>query len=195
MKAYNTALSGVFNETAVDITEENIQARIRGTLLMALSNKFGWVVLTTGNKSEISVGYCTLYGDMAGGFAVLKDVPKTWVYELARWINRRDQKIVIPENILIREPTAELRPDQKDTDSLPPYPLLDKVLAAYIEEDQSLENLLKMKLGLPSKEIRRITRMVDANEYKRRQGPPGVKITPKAFGKDRRLPITNRFKG
>jgi len=194
MKAYDTALSGVFKDTAVDITEENIQARIRGNLLMALSNKFGWVVLTTGNKSEISVGYCTLYGDMAGGFAVLKDVPKTWVYDLARWVNRRDQKSVIPENILIREPTAELRPDQKDTDSLPPYPLLDKVLAAYIEEDQSLESLLKLKLGLPSKEIRRITRMVDANEYKRRQGPPGVKITPKAFGKDRRLPITNRFK-
>jgi NAD+ synthase (glutamine-hydrolysing) len=195
MQAYDAVLSGVFKETTADITEENIQARIRGNLLMALSNKFGWVVLTTGNKSEISVGYCTLYGDMAGGFAVLKDVPKTWVYDLGRWVNRRDQKSVIPENILIREPTAELRPDQKDTDSLPPYPFLDKVLAAYIEDDQSLENLLKMKLGLPSKEIRRIVRMVDANEYKRRQGPPGVKITPKAFGKDRRLPITNRFKG
>ena len=195
MRAYDAVLSKAFEETTMDITEENIQARIRGNLLMALSNKFGWVVLTTGNKSEISVGYCTLYGDMAGGFAVLKDVPKTWVYELARWVNRRDQKSVIPENILIREPTAELRPDQKDTDSLPPYPLLDKVLSAYIEEDQSLESLLKMKLGLPAKEIRRITRMVDANEYKRRQGPPGVKITPKAFGRDRRLPITNRFKG
>jgi NAD+ synthase (glutamine-hydrolysing) len=195
MKAYDKVLSDVFKETAVDITEENIQARIRGNLLMALSNKFGWMVLTTGNKSEISVGYCTLYGDMAGGFAVLKDVPKTWVYELGRFVNRREQKNVIPENILIREPTAELRPDQKDTDSLPPYPLLDKVLSAYIEEDQSLENLLKMKLGLPSKEIRRIVKMVDANEYKRRQGPPGVKITAKAFGRDRRLPITNRFKG
>ncbi len=195
MRAYDTVLFEVFKDTATDITEENIQARIRGNLLMALSNKFGWVVLTTGNKSEISVGYCTLYGDMAGGFAVLKDVPKTWVYELARWVNQRDQKIVIPENILVREPTAELRPDQKDTDSLPPYPMLDKVLAAYIEDDQSLESLLKMKLGMPAKEIRRIVRMVDANEYKRRQGPPGVKITPKAFGKDRRLPITNRFKG
>jgi len=195
MRAYESVLSDVFKETAVDITEENIQARIRGNLLMALSNKFGWVILTTGNKSEISVGYCTLYGDMAGGFAVLKDVPKTWVYELASFVNRRDSKIVIPENILTREPTAELRPDQKDTDSLPPYPLLDKVLAAYIEEDQSLENLLKMKLGMPAKEIRRIVGMVDANEYKRRQGPPGVKITPKAFGRDRRLPITNRFKG
>jgi NAD+ synthase (glutamine-hydrolysing) len=195
MQAYDKALSEVFKETAPDITEENIQARIRGNLLMALSNKFGWMVLTTGNKSEISVGYCTLYGDMAGGFAVLKDVPKTWVYDLGHFLNRRDQKIVIPENILTREPTAELRPDQKDTDSLPPYPILDKVLAAYIEEDQSLENLLKMKLGLPAKEIRRIVRMVDVNEYKRRQGPPGVKITPKAFGRDRRLPITNRFKG
>ncbi len=195
MKAYESVLSDVFKETAADITEENIQARIRGNLLMALSNKFGWVVLTTGNKSEISVGYCTLYGDMAGGFAVLKDVPKTWVYELAVFVNRRKQKSVIPENIITREPTAELRPDQKDTDSLPPYPLLDKVLSAYIEEDISLETLLKMKLGLPSKEIKRIVRMVDANEYKRRQGPPGVKITPKAFGKDRRLPITNRFKG
>jgi NAD+ synthase (glutamine-hydrolysing) len=195
MQAYDAVLSDVFKETAVDITEENIQARIRGNLLMALSNKFGWLVLTTGNKSEISVGYCTLYGDMAGGFAVLKDVPKTWVYDLGHFLNRRDQKIVIPENILVREPTAELRPDQKDTDSLPPYPLLDKVLAAYIEEDQSLENLLKMKLGMPAKEIRRIVGMVDANEYKRRQGPPGVKITPKAFGRDRRLPITNRFKG
>ncbi len=195
MQAYENILADVFKEATADITEENIQARIRGNLLMALSNKFGWVVLTTGNKSEISVGYCTLYGDMAGGFAVLKDVPKTWVYDLGRFVNRRDQKTVIPENILIREPTAELRPDQKDTDSLPPYPLLDKVLAAYIEDDQSLENLLKMKLGLPPKEIRRIVRRVDANEYKRRQGPPGIKITPKAFGKDRRLPITNRFKG
>jgi NAD+ synthase (glutamine-hydrolysing) len=195
MRAYDAVLSDVFKETAVDITEENIQARIRGNLLMALSNKFGWMVLTTGNKSEISVGYCTLYGDMAGGFAVLKDVPKTWVYDLGRFVNRRENKIVIPENILVREPTAELRPDQKDTDSLPPYPLLDKVLAAYIEEDRSLENLLKMKLGMPAKEIRRIVAMVDANEYKRRQGPPGVKITPKAFGRDRRLPITNRFKG
>ncbi|VAX28330.1 NAD synthetase / Glutamine amidotransferase chain of NAD synthetase [hydrothermal vent metagenome] len=195
MQAYESVLSDVFKETAADITEENIQARIRGNLLMALSNKFGWMILTTGNKSEISVGYCTLYGDMAGGFAVLKDVPKTWVYDLGHFVNRRDNKIVIPENILTREPTAELRPDQKDTDSLPPYPILDKVLAAYIEEDQSLEDLLKMKLGLPAKEIRRIVRMVDTNEYKRRQGPPGVKITPKAFGRDRRLPITNRFKG
>jgi len=195
MQAYESVLSDVFKETAVDITEENIQARIRGNLLMALSNKFGWMILTTGNKSEISVGYCTLYGDMAGGFAVLKDVPKTWVYELGHFVNRRDQKYVIPENILIREPTAELRLDQKDTDSLPPYPLLDKVLAAYIEEDRSLESLLKMKLGLPAKDVRRIVKMVDANEYKRRQGPPGVKITAKAFGRDRRLPITNRFKG
>jgi NAD+ synthase (glutamine-hydrolysing) len=195
MEAYERILADVFQGTTADSTEENIQARIRGNLLMALSNKFGWLVLTTGNKSEISVGYCTLYGDMAGGFAILKDVPKVWVYELGRWVNRRDQKIMIPENILMREPTAELRPDQKDTDSLPPYPLLDKVLAAYIEEDQSLDHLLKMKSGLSATEIRRIVTMVDRNEYKRRQGPPGIKITPKAFGRDRRLPITNRFKG
>ena len=193
MGAYERILSDIFQATSADITEENIQARIRGNLLMALSNKFGWLVLTTGNKSEISVGYCTLYGDMAGGFAVLKDVPKTWVYELARWVNRRDQKIVIPENIIIREPTAELRPDQKDTDSLPPYSILDNVLAGYVEDDRSLEELLG--LGLPSKEVRRIVRMVDRNEYKRRQGSPGIKITPKAFGRDRRLPITNHFKG
>lgn len=195
MGAYERILADVFQSASADSTEENIQARIRGNLLMALSNKFGWLVLTTGNKSEISVGYCTLYGDMAGGFAILKDVPKTWVYELGRWVNRRDQKYVIPENILIREPTAELRPDQKDTDSLPPYPLLDRVLEAYIEEDQSLDNLLKMKLGLSATAIRRIVKMVDGNEYKRRQGPPGIKITPKAFGKDRRLPVTNHFKG
>jgi len=192
MEAYGRILADVFQGMPADSTEENIQARIRGNLLMALSNKFGWLVLTTGNKSEISVGYCTLYGDMAGGFAVLKDVPKTWVYELGRWVNRRDKKIVVPKNILTREPTAELRPGQKDTDSLPPYPLLDKVLADYIEEDRSFKELLG--LGLPASEVRRIVGMVDRNEYKRRQGPPGIKITPKAFGKDRRLPITNHFK-
>ena len=193
MEAYDGILSEVFQGTPADIAEENIQARIRGNLLMALSNKFGWLVLTTGNKSEFSVGYCTLYGDMAGGFAVLKDVPKIWVYELGRWVNHRERKSIIPENILTKEPSAELRPDQKDTDSLPPYPLLDDVLARYIEEDRSIKELLGR--GLPADEVRRIVRMVDANEYKRRQGPPGVKITPKAFGRDRRLPITNHFKG
>lgn len=193
MKAYESILSEVFEGTAPDVTEENLQARIRGNLLMALSNKFGWLVLTTGNKSELSVGYCTLYGDMAGGFAVIKDVPKTWVYDLARWVNQREGCPMIPENILTREPSAELRPDQRDTDSLPPYSRLDAVLTRYIEDDCSLEEL--WGLGLPRREIRRVARMVDTNEYKRRQGPPGIKITPKAFGKDRRLPITNHYKG
>ena len=157
---------------------------------MALSNKFGWMVLTTGNKSEYSMGYCTLYGDMAGGFAVIKDVPKVLVYQLSNWLNR--DKIIIPKNVLNKEPSAELRPDQKDTDSLPPYELLDPVLLSYIEEDASLEEI--KVAGLSKAETQRIARLVDLSEYKRRQGPPGIKITPKAFGKDRRLPITNRFK-
>ncbi len=187
MKAYKSILTDVFKGTGSGLTEENLQARIRGNLLMALSNKFGWMVLTTGNKSEISMGYCTLYGDMAGGFAVIKDVPKMLVYQLCHWLNR-DKKI-IPKKILTKEPSAELRPNQKDTDSLPPYDLLDPVLLRYIEEDLSVEEI---KVGgLSKSEIQRIARLVDLNEYKRRQGPPGVKITPKAFGKDRRLPITN----
>ncbi len=187
MKAYKSILTDVFKGTGSGLTEENLQARIRGNLLMALSNKFGWMVLTTGNKSEISMGYCTLYGDMAGGFAVIKDVPKVLVYQLCHWLNR-DKKI-IPKKILTKEPSAELRPNQKDTDSLPPYDLLDPVLLRYIEEDLSVEEI---KVGgLSKSEIQRIARLVDLNEYKRRQGPPGVKITPKAFGKDRRLPITN----
>jgi len=193
MRGYDEILSETFKGTQRGIAEENLQARIRGNLLMALSNKNGWLVLTTGNKSEFSVGYCTLYGDMAGGFAVLKDVPKTWVYDLAQWLNRHQGKQVIPENIIVKEPSAELRPNQKDTDSLPPYSLLDAVLSRYIEEDQGLEQL--QGLGLTKSEIKRIVAQVDANEYKRRQGPPGVKITPKSFGKDRRLPITNHFKG
>jgi NAD+ synthase (glutamine-hydrolysing) len=187
MKAYKTILTDVFKGTGSGLTEENLQARIRGNLLMALSNKFGWMVLTTGNKSEISMGYCTLYGDMAGGFAVIKDVPKVLVYQLCHWLNR-DKKI-IPKKVLTKEPSAELRPNQKDTDSLPPYDLLDLVLLRYIEEDLSVEEI-KVD-GLSKSEIQRIARLVDLNEYKRRQGPPGVKITPKAFGKDRRLPITN----
>ncbi len=187
MKAYKSILTDVFKGTGSGLTEENLQARIRGNLLMALSNKFGWMVLTTGNKSEISMGYCTLYGDMAGGFAVIKDVPKMLVYQLCHWLNR-DKKI-IPKKVLTKEPSAELRPNQKDTDSLPPYDLLDPVLLRYIEEDLSVEEI---KVGgLSKSEIQRIARLVDLNEYKRRQGPPGVKITPKAFGKDRRLPITN----
>jgi NAD+ synthase (glutamine-hydrolysing) len=186
MQAYDSILADVFKGTDVGLAEENLQARIRGNLLMALSNKMGWMVLTTGNKSEISMGYCTLYGDMAGGFAVIKDVPKVLVYDLSHWLNR--EREIIPPNILTKEPSAELRPDQRDTDSLPPYDLLDPVLLRYIEEDRSVEEI--KVAGLSKSEIRRIARLVDLNEYKRRQGPPGVKITPKAFGKDRRLPIT-----
>jgi NAD+ synthase (glutamine-hydrolysing) len=190
MKAYKYILQETFKDTEPGLAEENLQARIRGNLLMALSNKFGWMVLTTGNKSEFSMGYCTLYGDMAGGFAVIKDVPKVLVYQLSNWLNR--DKIIIPENVLNKEPSAELRPDQKDTDSLPPYELLDPVLLCYIEEDASLEEI--KVAGLSKAETQRIAGLVDLSEYKRRQGPPGIKITPKAFGKDRRLPITNRFK-
>ena len=190
MQAYEYILQETLKVTETGLAEENLQARIRGNLLMALSNKFGWMVLTTGNKSEFSMGYCTLYGDMAGGFAVIKDVPKVLVYQLSNWLNC--DKIIIPENILNKEPSAELRPDQKDTDSLPPYELLDPVLLRYIEEDASLEEI--KVVGLSKAETQRIARLVDLSEYKRRQGPPGIKITPKAFGKDRRLPITNRFK-
>jgi len=186
MKAYEYILKEKFWSTEPGLAEENLQARIRGNLLMALSNKFGWMVLTTGNKSEISMGYCTLYGDMAGGFAVIKDVPKILVYKLARWLNREQE--IIPQNVLTKEPSAELRPGQRDTDSLHPYDLLDPDLLRYIEEDCSIEEI-KVS-GLSKSEIQRIARLVDLNEYKRRQGPPGVKITPKAFGKDRRLPIT-----
>jgi NAD+ synthase (glutamine-hydrolysing) len=158
---------------------------------MALSNKFGWLVLTAGNKSEMSVGYATLYGDMAGGFAVIKDVPKTLVYELAEW--RNTQSLVIPEDAITRPPTAELRPDQKDTDSLPPYPVLDPILRAYVEEDRRAEEIVA--LGFDPATVQRVIRMVDRTEYKRRQAPPGVRITQRAFGRDRRLPITNRFRG
>jgi NAD+ synthase (glutamine-hydrolysing) len=191
MLAYDKILSKVFKNLPVDTTEENLQARIRGNLMMALSNKMGWLVLTTGNKSEFSVGYCTLYGDMAGGFAVIKDVPKKWVYRLSEWINKNESNCLIPEKIIMKEPSAELRPGQKDTDSLPPYSLLDKVLTRYIEEDKGIEGL--KGVGLPMKEVKKIIKLVDKSEYKRRQGPPGIKITPKAFGKDRRLPITNCY--
>jgi len=191
MLAYDKILSKVFKNLPLDTTEENLQARIRGNLMMALSNKMGWLVLTTGNKSEFSVGYCTLYGDMAGGFAVIKDIPKKWVYRLSQWINKNEGYSLIPEIILMKEPSAELRPGQKDTDSLPPYSLLDKVLARYIEKDQGIEEL--RGIGLPMKEVKKIVKLVDNSEYKRRQGPPGIKITPKSFGKDRRLPITNCY--
>jgi NAD+ synthase (glutamine-hydrolysing) len=183
-------LAETFAGQESDVTEENLQARIRGNLLMALSNKFGWLVLTTGNKSEMSVGYATLYGDMAGGFAVIKDVPKMLVYELAHWRNGQGSAPVIPTRILTRPPTAELRPDQKDSDSLPPYEVLDQILLAYVEQDRSPAEIAA--LGIEPELVRRVTRMVDRNEYKRRQAPPGVKITPRGLGKDRRLPITNR---
>jgi NAD+ synthase (glutamine-hydrolysing) len=172
---------------------ENLQARIRGTLLMSLSNQFGWLVLTTGNKSETAVGYSTLYGDTAGGFAVIKDVPKTLVYQLADHINSINDREVIPLSTIKRIPTAELRPNQKDSDSLPEYDVLDKVLKGYVEEDKSRRELVAQ--GVPADIVGRVIQLVDRNEYKRRQSPPGIKITPKAFGKDWRLPITNAYKG
>jgi NAD+ synthase (glutamine-hydrolysing) len=190
--AFKRTLAEAFKGLKEDVTEENIQARIRGTLLMALSNKLGWLVLTTGNKSEIAVGYSTLYGDMAGGFAVLKDVPKTLVYALSRHVNARAGKSVIPESVIERAPSAELRPDQKDQDSLPPYPELDGILEAYVEESMSVQDIIAR--GLDPETVRRVVRMIDGAEYKRRQGPIGVKITPRAFGRDWRLPIVNRFR-
>jgi NAD+ synthase (glutamine-hydrolysing) len=189
-EAYKRQLAEAFAGREPDIAEENLQARIRGNTLMALSNKFGYLVLTTGNKSEMAVGYATLYGDMAGGFAVIKDVPKTLVYALSEYRNTLSP--VIPASTIERPPTAELRPNQKDVDSLPPYDVLDPILALYVEEDRSVDEIVA--LGHDADLVRRIIRMVDRAEYKRRQAAPGVKITPKAFGKDRRLPITNRYR-
>jgi len=186
------ALSGPFAGQEPDVTEENLQARIRGNILMALSNKFGWLVLTTGNKSELSVGYSTLYGDMAGGFAVIKDVPKMLVYKLAEHVNARGGREVIPRRVIERAPTAELRPNQTDQDSLPPYEVLDPILEAYVEEDRSLDEIAA--LGFERATVAEVLRMVDRAEYKRRQAPPGVRITERALGKDRRLPITNRYR-
>ncbi len=191
--AYNQALAKAFAGRAPDVTEENLQARARGNLLMALSNKMGWLVLTTGNKSEMSVGYATLYGDMAGGFAVIKDVPKTLVYRLARWRNARGDHSVIPQGVLDRAPTAELRENQTDQDTLPPYEVLDPILQLYVEDDRSAEEIAA--LGFDPGTVARVIAMVDRSEYKRRQAPPGIKITPKAFGRDRRLPITNWYRG
>jgi len=191
--AYDELLGAAFDGREPDITEENLQARVRGNLVMALSNKFGWLVLTTGNKSEMSVGYATLYGDMAGGFAVLKDVFKEWVYRLVRWRNEQAGRELVPASVLDRPPSAELRYEQRDDESLPPYDVLDAILAGYVEEDLDAAELVER--GLPEDEVKRVIRMVDLAEYKRRQAPPGVKISPKAFGRDRRLPITNRFRG
>jgi NAD+ synthase (glutamine-hydrolysing) len=189
-QAYLDMLAEAFAGREPDVTEENIQARIRGNVLMALSNKFGWLVLTTGNKSEMSVGYATLYGDMAGGCAVIKDVPKTLVYELAR--HRNAKSPVIPQRVLEKAPSAELRPNQTDQDTLPPYEVLDPILEAYVEEDRSLDEIVAM--GFDPEVVWRVVTMVDRNEYKRRQAPPGIKITERAFGRDRRLPITNHFR-
>ena len=185
------SLSEFFAGTEPNVAEENIQARIRGNILMALSNKFGWLVIATGNKSEMATGYCTLYGDMVGGFAVIKDVMKTWVYELARYRNWVAGSDLIPASIIEKVPSAELRPEQKDTDSLPAYDLLDAVLTAYVEEDKSIEQIIST--GIDEKVARQAACLVDTSEYKRRQAPLGVRISPRAFGRDRRLPITNRF--
>jgi NAD+ synthase (glutamine-hydrolysing) len=189
---YRHELAATFKGRAPDTTEENLQARIRGNLLMAFSNKFGHLVLTTGNKSEMSVGYATLYGDMAGGFAVIKDVPKTMVYDLAWLRNLRGTTPVIPKRTLDRPPTAELRPNQKDEDSLPPYEILDPILQAYVEEDRSLDEIIKA--GFDRATVARVMAMVDGSEYKRRQAPIGIKITHRALGKDRRMPITNGYR-
>ena len=194
MQTYQTMLDPLFAaelaNSAADTTAENIQARIRGNILMALSNKTGALVLTTGNKSEMAVGYCTLYGDMAGGFAVIKDVYKTLVYRLARYRNTISQ--VIPENIIVRPPSAELRPDQTDQDSLPPYEVLDAIVSAYMEEDRSPREIIAA--GLPEADVRRVVHLLRIAEYKRRQAPVGIRITPRGFGKDWRYPITNCYR-
>ena len=192
VEAFTAALAPSFEGREPDLTEENVQARIRGVLLMALSNKFGWLLVATGNKSEMSVGYATLYGDMAGGFALLKDVFKTDVFRLSRRLNERAGRELIPQTIIDRAPSAELRADQLDEDSLPPYPQLDQVLAAYVEDDRTLEELSSD--GFDPGVVERAVKLIDRAEYKRRQAPPGVRLRPKAFGRDRRTPITNRWR-
>ena len=193
MNAYDASLAGHLDGGEADITAQNVQARIRGNLMMALSNARGWLLLTTGNKSELSVGFATLYGDMAGGFAAIKDVPKTLVYDLVRHRNSRSPSPPIPESVLERAPSAELRPGQRDDDSLPPYEVLDRILEAYVEDDLSRDEIAAA--GEEATVVDEVIRMVDRAEYKRRQAPPGIRITPRAFGRDRRLPITNRFGG
>lgn len=192
-RAFLSTLEGATGRTKPDVTEENLQARIRGVLLMALSNKFGWLVLSTGNKSEISTGYCTLYGDMVGGFAVIKDVPKTWVYRVSRYVNRYFGKKVIPDSVLRRPPSAELKPDQTDQDVLPPYDQLDEIIRYYVEERRPASEI-RRKMKASRVPVDRVLRMIDTNEYKRRQAAPGIKITPLAFGRDRRMPITNLYR-
>jgi len=190
--SYLETLTEPFKDTQPDVTEENIQARIRGNILFALSNKFGWLVLACSNKSETAVGYTTLYGDMAGGFIPLKDVPKTMVFELAKYKNHETGIEVIPSSVLTKTPSAELRPEQKDTDTLPPYEILDPILKAYVEDDVAIDQIIAM--GFDRETVLRAARLVDRSEYKRRQAAPGIKITPRDFGRDRRLPITNRFR-
>lgn len=189
---YLTKLEDRFKGAPPDTAEENLQARIRGNMLMAFSNKFGWLVLTTGNKSEMSVGYATLYGDMAGGFAVIKDVPKTMVYELCKWKNKKEGRGLIPERVLTKEPSAELKPGQKDTDILPPYQALDPILKAYVEDEKSFREIIS--LGCDVESVEKVIKMIDRSEYKRRQSPPGIKITRRAFGRDWRFPITNKYR-
>jgi NAD+ synthase (glutamine-hydrolysing) len=191
MGAYQQALASSFEGAEPGLAEENLQARIRGNLVMALSNKFGWLVLTTGNKSEMSVGYATLYGDMAGGFAVIKDIFKELVYRLVRWRNEQEDRDLVPSSVLERPPSAELRADQLDEDSLPPYEVLDRILEAYVERDEGIDAIVAE--GLPEETVQEVVRLVDRAEYKRRQAPPGIRVSNKAFGRDRRLPITNRF--
>ena len=191
-RSYLDMLESTFQGTQPGVAEENLQARVRGNILMALSNKFGWLVLTTGNKSELATGYSTLYGDMAGGFAVIKDVPKMLVYDLAAYVNGRDGRDVIPQAVIDKPPSAELRPNQRDDDSLPPYDVLDPILKAYVEEDRAYSQILEM--GFDPESVQRAINLVDQSEYKRRQAPPGVKITPRNFGRDRRMPIVNRYR-
>jgi len=188
-QSYLDTFRTIFKEMPTDVTEENLQARIRGNILMALSNKFGWLVLTTGNKSENSVGYTTLYGDMAGGLSVIKDVHKMLVYKLGRYRNGINP--VIPDEVFVKPPSAELRPDQKDSDTLPSYDDLDPILEAYVENDRDFAQMVRA--GLDPITVQRVVQMVEGAEYKRRQAAPGIKITPRAFGKDRRLPITNQY--
>ncbi|ANE41260.1 NAD synthetase [Fervidobacterium ngatamarikiense] len=195
VEVYNTfleTLKPIFRDLPFDTTEENLQARIRGVILMALSNKFGWLVLTTGNKSESATGYSTLYGDTAGGYAVIKDVYKTMVYKLSEYVNQKAGREIIPQRVFIKPPSAELRENQTDQDKLPPYEILDQILELYVEEDMSVEEIVN--LGFEEKTVREVAKMVNVNEYKRRQTPPGPKVTRRAFGKDRRLPITNGYR-
>ncbi len=189
---FHSALLAIDGWDDAKTAYENLQARIRGTMLMSLSNQLGYMVLTTGNKSETAVGYSTLYGDTAGGFAIIKDVPKTFVFKLSRYVNERAGREIIPETTITRPPSAELRPDQKDSDSLPDYDMLDMIIKEYVEHDKSAAEIVDK--GYPASEVNRVVRLIDSNEYKRRQSPPGIKITPKAFGRDRRLPITNRYR-